>query len=498
MPQQLVICWFRQDLRLADNPALTGAASAGRVIPLYILDDINAGTQAMGAASRWWLHHALKQLSQTLKNRLLLLNGDATSLLPQLAKSLGVKQVYWNRCYEPWRQTRDKTITTQLNKTGVDTYVTNGSLLWEPNDALKQDGTPYRVFTPFYRNGCLNAKAPRKPLSIPSNLKLASTTPPTVRALKSAWAPTVTDLALLPAKYHWGDTLAQAWQPNSDSATLKTKRKAPAVGEEHAHARLKQFLTRDLQHYVIGRDVPSKNTVSTLSPYLHFGTLSPNQVWYAAHRRKKHPDAAQAYCRQLVWREFSYHLLQANPTLPTDNHQRKFDAFPWRKDTRALRRWQQGQTGIPIVDAGMRQLWQTGFMHNRIRMVVGSFLVKNLLLDWRLGQAWFWDCLVDADLANNSAGWQWIAGCGADAAPYFRVFNPVRQAQKFDPAGHYIRQYIPELAALPDRFLPQPWTASDSILTAANVQLGKTYPKPIVDLKASRIRALSALASIRP
>lgn len=492
MPEKPVIVWFRQDLRLQDNPALVQAAQTGTILPVYILDHENAGRYAMGGASQWWLHHTLAALEKNLKGKLVFFSGKAEQVLTALASAVNAQAVYWNRCYEPWRQQRDEIIKTQLKATGINAVSFNASLLWEPWEVLKKDGTPYRVFTPFYKNGCLKAPPPRKPLQTPAQLALYSLSEKHSKSNAKWPVPlNLAQLNLLPRGYRWDKTLEDAWQAQHSAQETD----ALMLDEARAHTQLKTFLDGDIKDYPEQRDFPAKATVSKLSPHLHFGSLSPNQIWYAVQRRKC-ADAVESYCRQLVWREFSYHLLFANPNMPEHCLQSKYDNFPWRKDKKALARWQKGQTGIPIVDAGMRELWQTGLMHNRIRMVVGSFLVKNLLLDWRLGQAWFWDCLVDADLANNSAGWQWVAGCGADAAPYFRVFNPVTQAQKFDPTGQYIRKYVPELTNLPDKYLPHPWTAPSSVLKAAGVTLGKNYPHPIVDLKSSRIRALEALSSI--
>lgn len=471
-----VIVWFRQDLRLLDNPALHAAASQARpILPVYILDDENAGEWKSGAASRWWLHHSLASLDQSLQGRLLLLRGDASELLPELARDIGADTIYWNRCYEPWRIARDTKIKETLVSGSVDVKSFNGSTLFEPPNTNKPDGTPYRVFTPFYRRGCLqNGIPPRQPLSAPDNFEL----------LESSMGQPLQALDLMP-DIRWYDGIASEWSP----------------GEAGAKQRLDDFMANGLDHYDEGRNRPDKRYVSRLSPHLHFGELSPNQAWFAVLDRFAGKDLspnADTFLSELGWREFSYNLLFNEPSLPTDNLQRKFDNFPWDDDEAALRRWQRGQTGYPIVDAGMRQLWQTGYMHNRVRMIVGSFLVKNLLLHWRHGARWFWDTLVDADLASNSAGWQWIGGCGADAAPYFRIFNPVTQGKKFDPQGLYVRHFIPELSEMPDKFVHNPFDAPDDVLGKAGVRLGDTYPEPVVELKASRERALAAFKSLRP
>lgn len=462
-----VIHWFRQDLRLSDNPALTAAAEAGNVLPVYILDDGNAGRFAMGGASRWWLHYSLQSLKKSLNGKLLLLKGNPLTLLPELAEQHQAKAVYWNRCYEPWRMQRDATLKEAIKAKGIEVDSFNGSLLWEPWEIKKDDGTPYKVFTPYYRRGCLSAKPPREPLPVPSKLKL-------IEAETSA-----DELNLLP-RIRWDKQLESYWH----------------IGEQAAQDRLYKFLDHGVHHYKGGRDLPAKPHVSRLSPHLHFGEISPNQIWQAARAREENPHIDH-FCSELGWREFSYSLLYYNHDLPQKNLQPKFDNFPWREDADALRCWQRGMTGYPIIDAGMRELWQTGYMHNRVRMIVGSFLVKNLLLHWHHGERWFWDCLADADLANNSASWQWIAGCGADAAPYFRVFNPIMQGEKFDSEGEYTRRFVPELAGLPARYLFRPWEAPDKILKEAGVKLGKTYPLPIVDAKASRDRALAAFKSLK-
>lgn len=470
MSRQVAIMWFRQDLRVKDNPALVAAAKAGTVLPIYILDDENAGDQAMASVSRWWLRESLNDLNKTLDNKLSLYCGDAKKIIDELCERYNVLGVYWNRCYEPWRIQRDKTIKKQLQEQGITAETFNGSLLWEPWDVSKKDGTPYKVFTPFYRKGCLQAQAPRDVIQKPRQLQCQKDNKGSLK---------LTDLALMP-EINWYAGIAEQWQP----------------GEKGAEKRLQQFLDKGLANYKKGRDFPALSSVSRLSPHLHFGELSPNQVWYAAKSQVR-SDNLNHFCSELGWREFSYSLLYYFPQLPKKNWQEKFNRFPWKNNQRHLRAWQLGLTGYPIIDAGMRELWQTGYMHNRVRMIVGSFLVKNLLIHWRKGEAWFWDCLCDADLANNSASWQWVAGCGADAAPYFRVFNPVLQGQKFDGQGEYTRQYVPELKNMPDKYLFNPWEAPDDVLQKAGVVLGKHYPKPIVDLKASRQRALEAYKEIK-
>ncbi len=473
MSEQTVIFWFRQDLRLSDNPGLVAAAQAGKVLPVYILDDENAGQWRMGGASRWWLHHSLQSLHKSLQGKLRFFRGDAATLIPQLVAKTGAQGVYWNRCYEPWRIARDTVIKEHLGEIGCPGHSYNGSLLWEPWQVLKKDGSPYKVFTPYFRKGCLAQPAPRKLIGKPA-LDLAD---------DDCGALSLEQLQLLPG-VSWYEKLANYWQIGEESAA-------------QAHAR---FLEEGLLGYKEGRDFPARDQVSRLSPHLHFGEISPNQVWHAtlaAGLAQQCDHDLDHFLSELAWREFSYYLLYHFPRLPEDCFNEKFSRFPWTEDQQAFAAWQWGKTGYPIIDAGMRELWETGSMHNRVRMIVASFLVKNQLIDWRLGQCWFWDCLVDADLASNSFGWQWVAGCGADAAPYFRIFNPVTQGEKFDPAGDYVRRFIPELESLPNKYLHSPWLAPQSVLNSSGVILGQTYPEPVVDLKTSREAALTAYQQIK-
>ena len=464
----IAIHWFRQDLRLADNPALAHAARHGTVLPIYILDDASAGAHALGGASRCWLHHSLAALDASLGGKLAIFSGDPQLILDQLRARHNVAAIYWNRCYQPWQIRRDTRLKQHLRAQGIEVNTYNGSLLWEPWSIHKADQSPYKVFTPFYRKGCLSAPEPRAPLPKPEANYI---TDPQKQKL--------TELKLLP-KLDWGARIVAPWR----------------IGELGAQARFEDFIAQGLQHYKDGRNLPAQPYVSRLSPHLRFGEISPNQLWHSVRSRgnDRHIDT---FCSELGWREFSYSQLYHNPSLPQQNLQSKFDRFPWVDNPKHLRAWQRGQTGIPLVDAGMRELWQTGYMHNRVRMVVGSFLVKNLRLHWHQGERWFWDTLFDADLANNSASWQWIAGCGADAAPYFRIFNPITQGEKFDPDGTYLRTYLPELAALPTKHIFNPHTAPETILKQANIQLGTDYPHPIIDLQQSRQQALNAFKSLK-
>ncbi len=466
MTAPVVIHWFRQDLRLSDNPALTAACDAGEVIPVYVLNDSEKGARDHGGATQNWLHYSLKALNESLNGQLLIMRGDPSAIIKNLLRDTKGAGVFWNRCYEPWRIEHDAQLKSELQESGVNANSFNGSLLWEPWQVAKPDGTPYKVFTPFYQKGCRRAPEPRKPLPVPEPMQL--------HPVKANGALSVEELSLIDNR-PWSAKLRDSWEQ----------------GELAAQNRLYAFLEKGISNYKEGRNFPALMHTSRLSPHLHFGEISPNQIWWALSMREDTHDIDH-FRNELGWREFSYSLLFYNPTLPQINLNARFDNFPWVSDDQRLLAWQKGQTGIPIVDAGMRELWQTGYMHNRLRMIVGSFLVKNLLLDWRLGEAWFWDCLVDADLASNSASWQWIAGCGADAAPYFRIFNPVLQGEKFDCYGDYTRHFLPELKELPDKFLYKPWEAPQNILQNAGVALGETYPLPIVELRKSREEALRA------
>lgn len=484
MGNPLSIVWFRQDLRLTDNPALYHAVELGKVLPVFIYDDHNPDDRKNGAASDWWLHHSLNSISKQLDDNLLVFKGDPIQILPQLSEHYQCDSVFWNRCYEPWQIKRDAEIKQRLKFLSINVQSFNGHLLWEPQTILKSDGTPYRVFTPYYRKGCLKNLSPKFPIAKPNQV---FTKTPLPEHQKSSGSEGIENLGLLP-QIPWDQDFYHHWQP----------------GEVGASNNLSNFLDTAALTYRAKRDIPGLTGTSKLSPHLHFGEISINQVWYAiwnlAAQQSKPPfdiDDLDCYLSELGWREFSYYLLYHFPHLPNENFQPKFDNFPWQYNPDHLKKWQQGQTGIPMVDAGMRELWQTGYMHNRVRMITASFLVKNLLIDWREGEKWFWDCLVDADLASNSAGWQWVAGSGADAAPYFRIFNPITQGCKFDPTGKYVKRFCPELINLPEKYIHAPWTAPEKTLQLAKVQLGNNYPLPIVDLADSRKKALEALSICR-
>ena len=474
MKKGTAIHWFRQDLRLSDNPALDSAAQYETLIPIYILDEVNSGEFKMGAASKWWLHQSLTKLNESLDGKLLVYQGNPHEILNKLIEEQEVSYVTWNRCYELWRIDRDKEIKRNFEDKNVAVESFSASLLWEPWTISKDDGTPYRVFTPFYKKGCLNSEEPRLPAGKVDLSNLYS---------EDLSSDSITDLNLLPT-IKWYKSFEEEWNP----------------GEIGAEQNLNSFLDSGLLNYKEGRNFPSQEFVSRLSPHLHFGEISPNEVWYRAKTKEGISGIEKSLAHfhsELGWREFSYYLLYHFPDLPNKNFQEKFDIFPWQENEEFLALWQKGNTGYPIVDAGMRELWQTGYMHNRLRMIVGSFLVKNLLIDWRFGERWFWDCLVDADLASNSASWQWVAGSGADAAPYFRIFNPITQGLKFDPEGEYTKKYVPELRDLPNKYLFSPWEAPENILADAGIELGKNYPKPMVDLKLSRETALEAFATTK-
>ncbi len=470
------IFWFRQDLRLNDNPGLIEAVKHGSIIPIYILDDKNSKEHKMGAASRLWLHYSLIQLNEQLGSQLIIAKGEPEEILTNICKQEVISKVFWNRVYEPWCIKRDKRIKENLTKQNIEVKSFNSSLLWEPWDVLKGDGTPYKVFTPYFRRGCLSAPFPRRPLSKPEKIIFYKTD----NLIKSS----INDLNLLP-NHKWKDELLVNWK----------------IGEKEAISRLTEFIDFELNDYKEGRNFPTKKNVSRLSPYLHWGEISPNTVWYAVKDRMDlgigNTKDSDHFLSEIGWREFSYTLLFYFPELPKENLQKRFNKFPWKFDEKKLLAWKKGMTGYPIVDAGMRELWSTGYMHNRLRMIVGSFLVKNLLIHWHEGEKWFWDCLLDADLANNSASWQWIAGCGADAAPYFRIFNPITQGLKFDSEGIYIRKFIPEIANLPNKYIFNPWEAPKEVLEKANVQLGDNYPNPIINLKSSREEALLAFSKLK-
>jgi len=449
------VVWFRDDLRIADNPALHAAAETGRpVLCVFVWDDETPGLRAPGAASRWWLHHSLVSLADDLENlgaSLSILRGPSEPTITGLLRDTDAAAVFWNRRYGGVERRIDKAVKSTAREEGREATSFGANLLFEPWTIRTGQGTAFSVYTPFWR-ACLAAPAPRKPGPAPRSLHGAAL-PGTVKAT------TLDALGLLPTHPDWADGLREAWEP----------------GEKAAHQQLKKFLADDLGAYRKERDVPGVDATSRLSPRLRWGELSPHQVWHATEERRDQATAqgAATFASELGWREFAYHTLFEHPDMATVNIHREYDSFPWpRLHPSALRAWQKGRTGIPLVDAGMRELWRTGVMHNRVRMVTASFLIKNLLIDWRHGEQWFWDTLVDADPANNPFNWQWVAGSGADAAPYFRVFNPELQREKFDAHGDYVRRWVPE------------WDTDE-------------YPEPIVDLKETRQAALAAYDTVK-
>lgn len=455
------IVWFRQDLRLSENPAFFEACTAyDSVLPLYILD----GKQSvLGEAQAWWLHHSLTALTDSLQQQfgltLVIRRGSPSEIIEAIADTLPIDGVYWNRCYEPLAIARDTSIKTDLKARGISVHTFNGSLLHEPWTIHNKQGEYFKVFTPYW-------KTCRKVLTCPPITEIQKR----LHAFQIE-SETLDSLRLLP-RLNWASAFSEYWTP----------------GEAGAQARLASFVTNELHGYKVARDFPAVQATSRLSPHLHFGEISPWAVVRAVEEAKLDPRAdlagAEHFLSELGWREFSYYLLYHFPTLPQENFKPEFDAFPWEHDDELLSRWQKGQTGYPLVDAGMRELWATGYIHNRVRMIAASFLVKDLLIDWRVGADWFLDTLVDADLANNSAGWQWVAGSGADAAPYFRIFNPVLQSQKFDPEGRYIRRWVPELSGFCKNQIHAPWEMGEG-------RLKVDYPAPIVNHNEARVKALT-------
>lgn len=483
MTARPALLWFRDDLRLSDNPALRAAIDHGPLICLYILDT-SPDRRPLGGAARWWLSRSLTALSEAIAAKggeLLILRGDPAELLPRVARGTGAGYVAWNRRYDKAAIELDKSLKATLIDSSIEVESFNANLLNEPWQVTTKADGPFKVFTPYWR-AVRERGEPSAPLPKPRQLSKAR-----LPAALRQQALAVSDLALEPTAPDWAGGLREAWTP----------------GEDGARQRLNAFVGEAIAGYREGRDRPDKPSTSRLSPHLRFGEISPRQIWHvttAALEAGDTPGSAgdvEKFFSEIGWREFSYHLLFHNPGLASVNYDRRFDAMSWEKDETGLKAWQKGLTGYPIVDAGLRELWQTGWMHNRVRMVTASFLIKHLLTDWRAGETWFWDTLVDADPANNPASWQWVAGSGADAAPYFRVFNPVTQGEKFDPKGVYVRRFIPELARLDDKFIHRPWEAPAGELNKAGIVLGQDYPKPIIALDFGRQRALDAFAALR-
>ena len=474
------IVLFRQDLRLHDHPALTAAAQRGEVIPVFVLDDEACGDWAMGGASRWWLKQSLLKLGNTIAQsggQLILRRGDTLTVLKDIQRQSGADAIYFSRQYQPWSAAMEKAINETFSDDGVEVKRYPGTLLHEPGSVLTGSGTGFKVFTPFWR----------------AALKLPVTTPlpsPSVNWSNEvsngedldSWFLDPAEDARVP---DWAAGWEDIWEP----------------GEDGAHNALEAFLDAPVAHYSEGRDLPARRYTSRLSPHLKFGEISPRQVWASAQQRKlsapQWTSAIDKFLAEIGWREFCYQLIDLFDAMPDRPFKDQFAGFPWDNSEEHLKAWQRGMTGYPIVDAGMRELWQTGFMHNRVRMIVASFLTKHLLVHWLEGERWFWDCLLDADIASNACSWQWVAGSGADAAPYFRIFNPIAQGQKFDPEGEYVKRWCPELADMPKKFVHAPWEVPAMTLASAGVELGKTYPKPIVDHKTARQGALDAYEVIK-
>jgi len=479
-----VIVWFRNDLRVSDNLALDYAHKSGRpVLPIFIMDRSETISRRLGAAQKWWLHHSLSNLSQSLEklgSRLLIFEGDALATLSDLARALTIDTVIFNRRFDRVNDTDDRDILSHLEGLGLKVHGFNGHLLTDPWLTLNKSGEPFRVFTPFWRTSLQNLAVPSA-VPAPKSLKAFD------GDLSALGASSLDGLDLLPKKPDWASRFGAHWTP----------------GEQGAHHRLKDFLDTALKGYALNRNRPDFVSTSRLSPHLAFGEISIAQVWRqseAAVQSGVSPasdEDLRVFQAELGWRDFSYHLLINQNDIKNRNIQRHFDQFPWGFNDTHFNAWCRGKTGYPIVDAGMRELWQTGFMHNRVRMIVASFLVKHLQIDWRHGEQWFWDTLVDADPASNPASWQWVAGSGADAAPYFRIFNPMLQGEKFDPDGIYVKRFVPELKDLPAKYIHAPWTASPFELAAANVRLGQDYPNPIVDHDKARNLALDAYKSLK-
>lgn len=481
----IALMWFRNDLRLSDSPALLAAIkwaeqNDGVVLPVFILDPVISAQ--LGGATKWWLEKSLSALGESLsklgnaQGALRLFAGDAGPVLENIADAQPIKAVFWNRLYDKPSTARDTEIKATLQDHGLICESFKANLLFEPWEVKTGNGTDFKVYSPFWR-ACQKLSPPREPMKAPEGIKLFE-----------GEIDGETDLAafdLGPKPFDWAGGFAERFTP----------------GEQGAKDQLFEFIDERLVDYADMRDRPDHRVTSELSPHLRFGEISPYQVWHTAnHFADANPGkgkTASKFISELGWREFAHHILFHATDLRSVPLQGQFKHFPWSDAPEALTRWQKGETGYPIVDAGMRELWHTGYMHNRVRMIVGSILVKHLLIHWRDGLAWFDDTLVDACPANNAFSWQWIGGCGADAAPYFRIFNPVLQGEKFDPQGEYVRQWVPELREMPEQYIHKPWEASPLILKAAGVTLGKTYPEPLIGLKEGRERALSAYQDMK-
>jgi len=473
------IVWFRQDLRLSDNPALVQACKeCDFVLPLFIDDPLNETISQLGDASRVWLHHSLIALNASLKKKeteLITAHGESLFILKELIQATGATKIYWNRCYDPVTINRDTAIKKALSDLNPRTF--NGLLVQEPWENLKSDGNPYKVYTPYWKNAALridNDPALLTPLKTPGTVPAR----PKFNKKICGSIRTIKNLSLLPS-IAWHSPMMEHWN----------------VGEQASKERLRKFCSADVHDYKEARNVPGIPGTSRLSPHLHFGEISPRQALHSLRKGRTFEELSAGelvFAKEIVWREFAYSLIYHFPQMPTEPLDTRFQRFPWAtKSVGHLVAWQQGRTGVPIVDAGMRELYATGWMHNRVRMIVGSYLVKNLLIPWQSGERWFRDTLIDADMASNAMGWQWVSGCGADAAPFFRVFNPVLQGEKFDPEGAYVTLWVPELAEVDPKFIHKPWELDPMSRQWID------YPDPLVDLKETRLRALDAFALIK-
>lgn len=479
VPTTLV--WFRNDLRLADHAALTHAAERGAVVPVFVWAPDEEGEWAPGGAHRWWLHESLQTLDAALRekgSRLVLRQGASLDEIQAVCAATGADRVVWQTRYAPALRRRDEDVKAALQNAGIETRQFAGRILHDPEAIRTGSGGPYKVFTPFWKK-CRDEMTVGEPLHVPrmGNSKAPEAWPDSVDLDALGLTPEAQD------GVDWAAGMRETWTP----------------GETGALDRLDTFLDEALIDYDEARDVPADHGTSMLSPHLHWGEVSPRTVWARTNDRVTNgptPEAADAFLREVGWREFSYHVLHHFPETPTEPLKEKYAAMPWRRTPSYVEAWQRGRTGYPIVDAGMRQLWEIGWMHNRVRMVVASFLAKDLLVPWQEGARWFWDTLCGGDLANNTLNWQWAAGCGADAQPFFRIFNPVSQSRKHDPDGAYLRRWLPELADLPDKHIHAPWEAPDDVLSEAGVTLGETYPEPIVDHADRREKALDALKQV--
>jgi deoxyribodipyrimidine photo-lyase len=477
MSDSVSIVWFRLDLRLADNLSLLEAVTnSDYAVPVYIWSPSEDGHWAPGGASKWWLHQSLESLGEHLVNaesKLIIRSGDSLKVLQELIEETGAKSLFFNRRFDPFGRKVDENVEKVLESQGVSVKTFNSSLLHDPEKVRTKQGTPFKVFTPFWNHFTATIE-PEMPAGQPKKIPF-----PKVKIKSLA----LDELELEP-KIDWASGFRETFTP----------------GENGAHKRLKAFLKDGIENYGIGRDLPNEDGVSMLSPHMHFGEIGPRQIWHAVRELDVKPTKRthiETYLKEIGWRDFAHHVLYHFPFTSDKPLRQQYSKFPWSGSKEQLESWQKGMTGYPIVDAGMRQLWHTGWMHNRVRMIVASFLTKDLLISWKDGAEWFWDTLVDADLASNTLGWQWAGGCGADAAPYFRIFNPQLQGEKFDPHGEYVRRWVPELKNLESKWIHNPAKAPPLVLAAAGIQLGENYPKPLVDHDIARKRALAALAQVK-